>query len=149
MEYYSIWFFLLLWLQDEFKGFIATLLCLSMTLGSAVVAPFLRVKFGIDFFESILLVDLFFFIISFFIIYSYIGWILMGVTTLSIILNMIPLIITTPENYELFSQVYPWINIFLFEVLLWGCISTTVVYPWIKEKSKELKHRYSKCWKQS
>ena len=138
--YYGLMFFILIWLQGECKGFIATSFCLLLLLSNNTISPFLE-NVGFDFFESSLLVDVLFLILSATLIRSYIGKVLVCVFTFSILINLIPNIITDQDIYGIFVRVYRWLNILLFEVLLWTCITTTIIYPWMKRKSQYYRMR--------
>lgn len=140
MLYYEILFFVLLWVQDELKGFVATSFCLVMTLTNKLIIPPLSEYLG-NFYEAALVVDFIFFCISFFIISTAIGWILMITMFVSIVFNIIPFIITSDTVYNFYIKLYPVVNVLLFEVLVWACVTTTVIYPYLKRKFTEWESR--------
>lgn len=145
MPYYETVFFALMCLQEEFKGFIATYLCFLMVIGDKYISPFLQTAFDLNLYEAVFAVDFVFFCASFFIIFSRIGWILMFTMFLSLCLNIIPMLITTEAMYVLFTKYYHYFNLILFEVLFYGCLTTSVIYPWLKRNLVSL-HNCIDTW---
>jgi len=144
MPYYEILFFVLLLLQDEIKGVVVTSFCFVMTLSNSFIAPLLRNEY-INFFESFLIVDFVFFVFSFFIIYSTLGWIIMITMFFSIILNMLALIVPAGDYYNWYMKVYPFLNVVLFEVLVYICITKSKIYPWLRDNLKDKLKRVNTC----
>lgn len=132
--YYMSVFIILALLQDEVKGFISSLICSSMMF---LADTFFKVSAtaGATFFEAALMYDGIFFVAGILLIGSRVGMILIGVTTLSIIFNLICWL-NYEDHYRFIQDYYGTVNIILFEILLYGHVTTTKIYPWIKTKSK-------------
>lgn len=135
-SYYELILFLLLFLQEEFEGFVATLFCFVMTITNHYIAPLLITSLGINFFEAMLIVDFVFFCLSFFIIFCKLGWWIMFTMLFSFILNLIPLVFDVSDYYDYFKAMYPILNHILFEIIVGVCFVTTWVYPKMREYSE-------------
>ena len=145
MPYYEILFFVLLLLQDEIKGVVVTSFCFVMALSNNYFTPILEMHESINYFESFLIVDFVFFVFSFFIIYSTLGWIIMITMFFSIILNMLALIVPAGDYYNWYMKVYPFLNVVLFEVLVYICITKSKIYPWLRDNLKDKLKRVNTC----
>jgi len=132
--YYAFVFIILALLQEEVKGFLSSLVCSSMMFMAESFFRFSN-SIGMSFFETALLYDGVFFVIGLFIVSSRVGLVLISVTSISIIFNTICWTVYT-EHSSFIQDYYGTVNIILFEILLYGHVTTTKIYPWIKTKSK-------------
>lgn len=132
--YYTLIFLILALLQDEIKGVVSSLICCSMVLMYEVFLSFSQ-QMGVGFFETALAYDFLFFVVGVFLIGSRAGHILIGVSLISFLFNTLSWVFYS--EYKPFIQdYYGTVNIILFEILLYGHVTTTKIYPWIKTKSK-------------
>lgn len=132
--YYTLIFLILAFLQDEVKGTLSSAVCCIMSLFSTFFIDE-AYAMGMGFFETALAYDFLFFVVGVFLIGSRAGHILIGVSLISFLFNTLSWVFYS--EYKPFIQdYYGTVNIILFEILLYGHVTTTKIYPWIKTKSK-------------
>ena len=130
-DYYASIFFLLIFLQDQFKGFITTVVCLIMAKSSAFGIAYLQ-SVGCSFYEACMFYEAIVFSVSIFLIGCRVGVILCVVSVISFFLNFVGYLL--PEQgsfYQWYYHGYGFLNIILFEVLVWTCLINSRVKPYI------------------
>ena len=138
IEYYTLLFILFAFIQDEVKGVFSSLICFLMIYINEPFFEFMSVR-GFNFFETMIFYDLLFFCVGLFIIGSRVGNTLLTVVSISALLNIIGYFIVQGDFYNHFKDSYKFINVLMFEVLLYMSFTSTIVYPWLVEKFKKVK----------
>ena len=137
-EYYTLLFILFAFIQDEVKGVLSSLICFLMIY---FYQPFddLMLSLGYGFFVRAMLFDAIFIVVSLFILGSRVGNTLFAVMCFSAIFNFVGYILPYGNMYSYFKDSYRFINVLMFEVLLYVSFTSTIVYPWLVEKFKKVK----------
>lgn len=138
-DYYASIFFLLIFLQDQFKGFLTTIVCLIITKVNILGVVYLQ-DLGFTFYESCMFYEALVFMLSIYLIGCRIGVILCLVSVFSFFLNFIGYLIQEHNNFYIwYYQSYGILNIILFEVLVWGCLINSRLKPYIKDPNKVMR----------
>jgi len=136
-DYYSVVFFLLIFLQDHFKGFLTTLTCFVMVKTNLAVTAYLQM-IGCTYYEAMMFYEAIVFAFSIFLIGCRLGVMLCVVSTISFTLNFIGYLSPNGLFYQWYYTSYNTINIVMFEILVWACLINSRLKPYLKNPNKIL-----------
>ena len=133
-DYYNCVLFLVLFLQEHVKDFISTLVCFLMSTLSVLLAD-LIIQQGFTFFEAVMLYEagIAFSCVLLGLLGCRIGLILFTVSCTAFFINFVGYCIPDGELYQLYKQSYGYLNVILFEILVWACIVNSRLKPYIEE----------------
>ena len=151
--YHFIIFTILLFLQEEMEGFLTTLICWFIIIADTVVFKFFTFA-GFNFYESVILLDVTFILITIFSYTIHKSNGLLLVMVVSFFINYYMYQLTDTTVYKDFIPVYKSINIILFECLVWCCIGKSAIKPYLDKLTvtvqsavdKKIEQRFNRKW---
>lgn len=129
-DYYSTVFFLLLFLQDQFKGFMTTLVCFVMVKASTLGVVYLQM-IGCTYYEACMFYEAIVFSCSIFLLGCRVGGVLCIVSGVAFFFNFIGYLAPNGDFYKWYYSSYSTVNVILFEVLVWTCLINSRVKPYL------------------
>lgn len=137
-DYYSIVFFLLIFVQDHFKGMFSTLLCFLTVKLNVTVTLYLQ-SIGCSYYEAYMFYEAIVFAVSIFLLGCKLGVILCVISVTAFFFNFIGYLTPNGSFYQGYYSSYNLIQIILFEVLVWGCLINSRLKPYIKDPNKVMR----------
>ncbi len=133
LTYYDIVFFVVIFLQEQIKDFISTVVCFFMSFLSLYVITYGMITYGYDFYMAAMFYEALFFFLSVFLIGSKVGVILCITTGVGFFVNFIGYLVPNGDFYQWYRSSYGALNLILFEVLVWACIANSRLKPLIEK----------------
>ena len=137
-DYYSVVFFLLIFMQDHLKGFLCTVTCFMMVKLNAFFAANMQF-IGFTYYESYMFYEALVFAVSIFLLGSRLGVILCVTSVTAFFINFIGYLTPNGIFYQWYYSSYGVLQIILFEVLVWGCLINSRLKPYIKDPNKVMR----------
>lgn len=146
-NYYNCVLFAILFLQEHVKDFLSTLVCFLMSVTSVLAINYLSLK-GFTFYEAAMFYEagIAFSCIMLCLLTCRTGLIVFTVSCVGFFVNFVGYWIPNGEFYSYYQQSYGFIQIILFEVLVWGCIANSRLKPYITKWNKQLQESYKLKW---
>ncbi len=133
LTYYDIVFFVVIFLQEQIKDFISTVVCFFMSFLSLYVITYGMITYGYDFYMAAMFYEALFFFLSVFLVGSKVGVILCITTGVGFFVNFIGYLVPNGDFYQWYRSSYGTLNLILFEVLVWACIANSRLKPLIEK----------------
>lgn len=132
INYYNTVLFIIIFLQEQVKDFVSTVVCFFMSVFGALCIKHLQ-AIGCTFYEATMFYEaiVMFSCILFWIIKSRIGFIVFIVSIISFFINFIGYLTPNGQFYTWYYSCYGYLNIIMFEILVWVCIINSRLKPYI------------------
>ena len=137
-DYYSVVFFLLIFIQDHIKGLFSTVICFA-TVKLNIIATLYLQKIGCSYYEAMMFYEAIVFAVSIFLLGCRLGVILCVTSGTAFFINFIGYLTPNGVFYQWYYSSYGVLQIILFEVLVWGCLINSRLKPYIKDPSKAMR----------
>lgn len=141
--YYSILFLILMCLQEHVKGFLATVLCFIMITVNSYVAFYLE-SIGYSYYEAYIIYETIVFFFALGLINHRIGLVLCIVSFSSCMINAGGLFMPETRFYQWYSWNYNLVSVFMMEILVWVCITSSKIKPIIVRGNIVVKNQLDK-----
>lgn len=140
-SYYNCVLFIVMFLQEQVKDFLSTVVCFLMSLLGAFCITYIN-SYGFTFYEAAMLYEAL--VASSCIVLGLIscktGLIVFTVSCVSFFVNFVGYWLPNGEFYFWYKSSYGYINIILFEVLVWSCIANSRLKPHIEKLQKYIQN---------
>jgi len=133
--YYAVIFFIAAIFQEHVEGFSVASFCTAITLYNEAIVDYLS-SLGLPFFLAPILISVGMVVVSVSFIGQRFSKILLGVSLVSIVVNIFFWVHYNPEGaylYQIIQPYYKYINIILLEILVYSCLAHSRLVPLGKE----------------
>ena len=141
--YHFLIFTCLLFLQEGMEGFQTTVICWLLVFIDSLLFKGVS-SLGFNFYETAGLVDLVFILVTCALYSCHNNLKIITVFVVSMIINVVMLQLPTNTSYNNTLSWYKGVNIILFELLIWYCIITSRLYPYLKKLSYWVNNKLDK-----
>ncbi len=128
--YHFIMFTVLLFVQEEMEGFQTTIICWLLIFVDSLLFKWVS-SLGFNFYETLIIIDLVFILLTSSLYGCHKNLKILLVFVISLFLNLGMLQVTDEGQYTKILSWYESVNLILFEILVWSCIITSKIHPYL------------------
>ncbi len=128
--YHFIMFTVLLFVQEEMEGFQTTIICWLLIFVDSLLFKWVS-YLGFNFYETVIIIDLVFILLTSSLYGCHKNLKILLIFVISLFLNLGMLQVTDEGQYTEILSWYEGINLILFEMLVWSCMITSKIHPYL------------------